>query len=177
MRIGLILFLISIIILLGPILIGILIYRENLVALVLPTEETMKNLEDTFQNLEETASFNYKDHEPVGSDSLRVRFTISNPYAIDLTVQSVSAKAYCHDHNKYIGSVQGENMPLQIPAKSSRILNLIISYSSEGKADINAYHRGVNNLYLDLKDMQLKIQGIEITSGEVIQIGPLLIPS
>ncbi|MEM3010474.1 MAG: hypothetical protein QXE76_01525 [Candidatus Bathyarchaeia archaeon] len=178
MRIGLILFLITIIIILGPLLIGILMYNDNLIALVLPTQETIENLQDAIESLNKTASFSYEGYEPVGSDSLRVRFTISNPYTIDLTVQSVSMKAYCHEHNTYIGSVQAENTPLLIPAKSSKILNLIISYSPEGKADINAHHVGVNNLYLDLKEAQLKIQGIEITiTGEMSQIGPLLIPS
>jgi hypothetical protein len=177
MRIGLILFLISIAVLLGPILIGLLIYRDNLFALILPTEETIRNLQDAFENLEETASFTYKDYEIIGSDSCRVRFTVSNPYNIDFTIQSLSMKAYCHDHNKYIGTVKGENTPLLIPAKSSKILNLIISYSPEGKDDINTYHKGFNNLYLDLKDMHIEIQGIDITStGEVSSIGPLYIP-
>ena len=128
MRVGLILLLVSIVTI-SPILVALVAYRGNLMALFMPTESTMTSIRGLTSAV---PSFEYLSYEIIDSEqprALRVNFKISSAYDSDVTINSVNLTAYCHDHGTFLGDVSAENTPLVVPAKVSVVLSLKVVFS------------------------------------------------
>lgn len=175
MRIGLVLFLVSIVTV-SPVLVALVEYRENLAALFMPTESTMTSIRDLGSALPSLEYLSYEVIDPAQPRAVRINFKVSNALSSDVTINSVKLTAYCHDHGTFLGYVSAENVPLVVPAEASVVLRLRVDFSQEGRNDVETYHRGYANLYLDLKNLEIDIQGLEISFSEFSQVGPIGIP-
>lgn len=174
MRVGLILLLVSVITV-SPVLVALVSYRDNLMALFMPTESTMNALGEFTRTIPSIEYLNYEIINP--ERSIRVNLKISSSYDLELKLNSLTLTAYCHEHDTFLGDVFGENTPLAIPVKGSAILSLKVTFSLEGKNDVDIYHRDMANLYLDLRELNIDIHGLEIDYTEFLEVGPIEIPS
>jgi hypothetical protein len=124
-------------------------------------------------------SFEYLSYEVIDlaqPRAVKVNFKVSSGLSSDVTINSVKLAAYCHDHGTFLGYVSAENTPLVVPANASVVLRLRVDFSQEGRNDVETYHRGFANLYLDLRDVKIDIQGLEIGYPEFSQVGPIGMP-
>jgi len=161
MNIRWVLLAISVLIFVGPIGAALVIYRDNLAALVMP---------ETPEFLTAAPEITY-----VGIDSsnpLSMRFKIENPYKMSLSLNSIGAEVFCSDHNTLLGFAN-ETDSVSIPAKSTAIISLALTFTSQGVTHIQTSHLGTN-FYIDLRDLELDVQGIKLHSEEQIShVGPI----
>ncbi|HJX24050.1 MAG TPA: hypothetical protein VJ574_06595 [Candidatus Bathyarchaeia archaeon] len=173
-KIGIALSLITIITIASPLLAALYQYRNDLTSLVVPQQGTGYFLSSITR---QAPSFEYKGYKVINpGQSVSLIFSISNPSEASVIISSVSAALYCHEHGTFIGWVQGENTPIEIPQRASSVLRLTLLFTPEGKTDIETYHAGHNDLYLDLKGVEIGIQGMTINYQEFGEIGPVEIP-
>ena len=155
----------------GPVLGGVAVYHDNLFYLILP-HQTMETLED-FQDVAPYVT--YLGYEVIDPErALRVLFDISNPYNTSITVAKVHMECYCHEHGTKIGVATGENDPLDIASYSTGTLSLVLHFTEAGKNDVLGHRDSGEELYLDLKNLVVTIEGVEASyEGDVVEIGPV----
>jgi hypothetical protein len=155
----------------GPILGSVMINYDDLSALVL-SESMVEAIED-FQEVE--PHIVYVGYEVIDPDeSLRIFFNISSPYNTSISITSLSLKCYCHEHETFIGTANGEALPLNIPANGTAMLCIILQFTQDGKNDVLGHYDSSYELYIDLREVIVVIQGIEASyEGDLSEIGPI----
>ena len=174
MNLGIILAAISILIVAGPLVSAVVIYKDEPIALVLPNvEEVTDNIQNFVPKVE------YEGYEIVDPDSsFRVKFNITNNSNKDLTFNTINFSAYCKQHpGVFLGYGQGENFPLTVPEESSRILSILLTYTSAGRTHMENLHKGDTNFHAILKQVHVAVMGVEIELEDEVDIGPIQIPS
>ena len=166
MNIKWILIAISIAIAVGPIGVGLLMYQNNIAALIMPEEPKFIKEAQEFSNITgDTWHYNPTTHT--------ASFSFPNPFSTTLTFNSISADVYCSEHNILVGHMSFSS-PTNIPSKSSGLISLVITFTTQGEAHIIAYHGGTLNV--DIRNMNINIQGITLRSKEPIEIGTISYP-
>jgi len=164
MNIKWVLLAISILTSLGPIVAAVVIYQNNLMALVMP---------ETSGLTAAAPSIEYEDCDFSDPSKPLLRFKIENPYKINLKLDAIRAEVFCSNHNTQIGSAR-ESSSVSIPSKSSKTVSLVLSYTSEGETHVLNSHLGKNDLYLDLRDLTFEIQGLTLHfEQQISHIGPI----
>ena len=155
----------------GPVLGAVTLHRGDLPSLILSTStsETIRGFQDCQPDI------TYVGYEVIDpSHSLRVFFEVSNPYEMDVSITRICLGCYCHEHGTFLGPVSGETLPLTVPAKGTRTLSLLLCFTEEGKNDLLGHYTSGIELYLDLKDVDIVIQGVEVNCpSDVTMIGPV----
>jgi len=173
MKFGIILTIITIIIVVGPIVSAVIMYKDNLIALIVPdVEELTDKISNYFPTVE------YADYEVIDAkSSFNVKFNVTNNSGEDFTVKAVNCSAYCSEHEGVLlGYGYGERLPLIVPKRSSKILSLLVTFTNEGKNHVEADHRGDKDFYAVLKNVLVVVQGIEVKLGDNIEVGPIKMP-
>jgi len=173
LNIGTILAAISIIIVVGPIAAAVIMYKDNLIALIMPDiEELTDKIGDYFPRIE------YVGYEIIDPESsFRVMFNVTNNSDEDLTFNTINFSAYCSQHEEVLlGYGHGEDFPLTISGRSSGILSLYVTCTKEGQTHIETHHRGDANFHAILKNVLVVVQGVEVELGDEIDVGPIEIP-
>lgn len=173
MKLGIILAAISIIIVVGPLASAVILYRDNLIALImLDIEELTEKIEGYFPTVE------YVGYEIVDPESsFRVMFNITNNSDEDFTFNTMEFSAYCSQHEGVLlGYGHGVGFPLTISGRSSEILSIQVTFTEEGQTHIETNHRGDTNFYATVKDVLVVVQGVEVELGDEIDVGPIEIP-
>lgn len=154
----------------APVLVAVTVYHDNLSYLILPPSAL-----ETMQDLQITPEVTYTGYEVIDpNQSLRFFFEIHNPYNVSISITGVSMQSYCHEHETYIGTACGESLPLGIPPDENGTLSLLLEFTIEGKNDVLGHYNASEDLYLDLKSVNVVIQGVEASySGEVLEVGPI----
>jgi hypothetical protein len=160
---------ISVLIFVVPICGALIDYQNDLAALVMP--ETPESLTQPSPNMEYVG---YQITDPLKPPLLK--FRIYNSYSVNLRLDSIGAEVFCSDHGTFLGFANGTGV-VDIPAKSSEVIGLTLTLTSEGEAHIYHNHLG-GDFYIDLRSLALNVQGIKIRYREQIsRIGPIRIPS
>lgn len=173
LNLGTILAAFSITIMLVPIVSAVIIYRDNLIELVIPDiEELTDRIEDYFPTIE------YLGYEIIDPEStFIVMFNITNNSDEDFTINTINFSAYCLQHNEtLLGYGYGENLPLTISGHSSATLNFQVTFTTLGQTHIETYHRGDTNFHVLLMNVIVIVQGVEVQLPEEIDFGPIEIP-
>lgn len=164
MNIKWILVAISILTSLGPIVAAVVIYKDNLMTLVMPETSGLTTV---------TPNIKYEDCDFSDPSKPLLKFKIENPYKINLKLNSTRAEVYCSSHNVHMGSAR-ETSSMNIPPESSKTVSLVLSYTSEGETHVLNSHLGKSDLYLDLRDLTFEIQGLTLHfEQEISHIGPI----
>jgi len=152
------LLLISIAIAIGPIGTALIIYRDNLVDLVVPPEasEVMTKLSTekpsaAFENYEYDAS----------SRTVTLKVSIKNPYTFNLIINSLSADVECTAHHFHLGRVYSD-IPQNIPAKSTTSIEMTVKWDEGVEAHIDSDHSGQSSILVDLVQLAADVQGISV---------------
>jgi hypothetical protein len=173
MNLGTLLAAISIIIVVSPIVSAVIIYQDNLIELVMPDiEELTDRIEDYLPTVE------YVGYEIIDPESsFRVTFNVTNNSDDDFIFNTIEFSAYCSEHEEaLLGHGHGEGFPLTIPAGSSGILSLYVTFTMEGQTHVDTHHRGETNFHVIVKNVTVIAQGVEVELGDEIDVGPIEIP-
>ena len=169
MNIKWVLTVISVLIFAVPMVSALIVYQNNLTALVVPKAPEFL--------MEQPPNMEYVGYQII--DLLKpplLKFRIYNSYSIDLHLDSVIGEVFCSDHGIFLGFVNGTGV-VNIPAKSSVVISLALVLTPEGKTHIYQYHLG-GDFYIDLRGLALNVQGIKIQyKGQISGVGPIHIPS
>ena len=161
MNIKWILVAISLVISFGPICAALVVHQSNLTALVMP-----ENLE--FLSEMPKVSVEYQ----AATQTLNLR--VSNPYDTALVFESMEAKIFCSTHNVEVGHISTQN-PTTIKANSNAIIGLPIILTSAGQTHFLSAHSGTA-VNAELRDLELTVQGIKLTSSQPMSIGAIMYP-
>ncbi len=166
--IGILLSVVTIVIIVGPIGGAAIIYRDNLVNLIIPPE--------TPEFLNETPDVQYVDYQiNASTNAILLRFNVTNPYNFNLTINALQADVYCSTHTQeYLGNAAVSEASKNIPSKSHTIIVIVMNYTDAGRAHIHGSHQNDQNFRIDLTNMTINIQGIGVEYPERITgIGPI----
>jgi hypothetical protein len=173
LNLGIILAAISIIIVIGPIASAVIMYKDNLIALVMPDIEKLTDYIEDYLPTVEFVGYEIIDPE----SSFRVMFNVTNNSDEDLTFNALNFSAYCSQHDEaLLGCGYGEDFPLTIYGRSSAILSLYVTFTEEGQTHIETHHGGDTNFHAILKDVLVVVQGVKVELGDKIDVGPIEIP-
>jgi len=161
MNIKWILLAISLAISFGPICAALVVHQSNLTALVMP--ENLGFLSETPK-----VSVEYQ----AATQTLNLR--VSNPYDTALIFESMEAKIFCSTHNVEVGQISTQN-PTTIKANSNAIIGLPITLTSDGQTHFITAHSGTS-VNAELRDLELTVQGIKLTSSQPMSIGAITFP-
>jgi hypothetical protein len=163
---GSILTLISIPIIVGPIVAGVMIYRNNISDLVWP----------------ENIAFNQEIPGPQFVDAYVDLFSatvflvlnVTNPFKITLVLDNVSCDVYCDEHHFLLGHTSIANSSEEIGPDSSALVSLVLKYTPQAEIHMITQHLGEASMYVDLENIALNIQGIEVTYRSLVtRVGPV----
>jgi len=161
MNIKWILVAISLVISFGPICAALVVHQSNLTALVMP--ENLGFLSETPK-----ISVEYQ------AATLTLNLRVSNPYDTDLTFESMEARIFCSTHDVEVGHISTQN-PTTIRANSNAVIGLPITFTSTGQTHFLTAHSGAT-VNAELRNLELMVQGIKLTSTQPISIGAITFP-
>lgn len=138
-------------------------YRNNMLGLIVPS-----NLNELVNTSELNADMNALSNENVGlhydnsslSFSLAVNFT--NPFATNLTLDSLSAKMTDHEDGFPLGQISTSG-PICIGCNETKL----ISVSATVTSDAIEHMATVQTLDVDLSDFTIAVQGVVFQSNQV----------
>lgn len=165
----------SIAIVVGPIASVVLLYRDNLVGLVVPPE--IKNLgENLSVNNSSSSPFiagsnvqlptlagETQYNQETGAFSYPINFT--NPLKTEISVDQISAQIQSKDNNAILGNIS-ITQPIEIAPGQSGIINATGNLDPEAINQIKAQYSGdVNNIALE--NVNIVVGGIQIHFDEL----------
>jgi len=167
MKLKWILLAVSLIIFLGPLGTALVMYRNNLLGLVIPDVSGLLG--------EQGFKLEYADCQLDLTGSSMLKLKVINPFNVKLKLNSISMEVLCSEHSISLGYAS-RNTPQDILAKTTVIIELQLTFTPQGQAHIYSEHLG-SDLYIDLKNAKLNISGMEISSDELgNRLGPIGIP-
>jgi hypothetical protein len=166
-KVKLVLTLISVAITVGPIAAGLLMYRDNLLNLVLPS-----NLQDTVHSFtSDKPEVKITGNPTINRTERTVSFQyeITNPYGFDMVLNELTSNVVCANHTGVMfGHATVLGAPITIQAKSTRELSILMTYTKEGESHVKdlELHPPQSKIYVYLTDLKVNIQGITISLEE-----------
>lgn len=157
-----ILLIITIVIIVGPIGGALIIYRNNLVDLIIPLE--LPGLIDDLTNHQPNVTY-VKYSYAATNRTATLTFNVTNPYNFTVTISSLSADVECTDHSFTLGQIASENAQ-EIPAYSSRMVEISVVWT---QAAVDHFqepkplgHSGETSIQVDLFNIVVDVKGISI---------------
>jgi hypothetical protein len=173
----------TIVIMIGPLLCMVFIYRDNLIGLVLPPQFGGSTSNEEFFNLENLASIgsDIKPPELVGSQyfsengSFALAFNFTNPIAEEISVDSFTAGVYSKD-GTFLGNVL-LGSPLSIGPNESGLIDIAGSWSQEA-LDYFKSHSNSDTIDVTFKNINVAVAGLEFQLDELPRelLGPIQLP-
>lgn len=161
-----VLLLTSIAITVGPIGTALVMYRDNLIELVVPSEAS--DILTTFSSEKPSATFeNYEYNISLNTVTLKINLT--NPYKFTLVVDSLSADVECREHHFHLGKAYSQNSQ-NIPSGSTKSVTLTVTWDEEALYHINNNHHGQSTVFVDLVQLKADVQGVNVQLQDRISI-------
>jgi hypothetical protein len=166
---GIALILINIGAIVTPIAGVIVLYSNNLFEIVLPkeVEETISNtlnIEESIQ-LPQYVTASYD----TSTRTAQIIFNFTNPFELNLTVNTLSANLECENHNVTLGHA---NLNNQVEILEKETQNITIDFMWTETAELHFLNEHISETSIEIKlvDIQLDISGITIETPEKITI-------
>lgn len=166
---GLLLLLINIGAVVAPVAAVAVIYQNNLLEIVVPSEaqnvvSSAIESGDTLK-LPEYESYTYDREARIAS----VTFKFTNPLDLDLTVNSVSADVKCLDHGLALGTAALKDR-VQLNAKATVTMTVVFSWTQAAEEHFIAKHANESKIKIELVNLVLDVSGITIETPESIEL-------
>jgi hypothetical protein len=187
--VGVALLLISIGTILAPIGAVVVMYRDNLPALVIPVELSggnsslisLGNFNDGNYNVIDNSTTNQGSflapvfvdaqiNEESRSFTITVNFT--NTFNFNLTLESLSAGVNCDEHNYLLGNL-GVNGPITIISGETSQIHVSGSWTQDAENHCTTLHEGQTSINLNLIDLTITVNGVKIHETEPVNIGEI----
>lgn len=173
-KVRVLLTIISIAIIVGPLSVEVMVYKDNLSELIIPSEVTkLMGL-----NSEDGALSDLKIEVPqiVSSDfdinarTAELTLNVTNPVNFDLNLKVFTGTVVCTEHNFVLGTVT-INDPVEFQGKQSTIFSIVGTWASDALTHIMASHLGENQIGIDLTDIHVEVNGVMISLEQKMHLG------
>lgn len=168
----------------GPILGVVLIYRDNLVGLVLPPDnQATPGLTDSnLSNLNLTALESLQPIQPLsdptynqttGTFSYPLNFT--NPLSQTISIDHLSVDVMDVDNNATIGTISIPD-PIQVNPGDSAVLNITGNINQQVLNQFETQYGSGNNVNIALENLNVTVGGISLHLDQIPDVGTIQIP-
>ena len=167
----------SIIILAGPLLGIMYVYRDNIAGLVFTPE--IRNLSSG-----DFSSSQFQRPVPAGdpqydpaSGQYTFSFKFTNPLQNEISVDRITADVYCKDHDVELGSASIDQ-PMKIAPGETVVLNACGTWTPQALNHFRDYHNGPedDDINISFKDLNVDLAGIRIHMAELEDAGWVMLP-
>ncbi len=183
-KVKLALTLLTVALIVGPVLGVVLIYRDNLVGLVLPPDNpaTSGLTESTLSNLNLTALESSQPIKPIsdptynqttGTFAYPVNFT--NPLPQAISIDHLSVDVMCADNNATLGTICIPD-PIQVNPGDSAVLNITGNINQQVLDQYEAQYGSGNNVNIALENLNVTVGGISLHLDQIPDLGTIQIP-
>ena len=179
-KVRLALVLLTIAITVGPILGMVLVYRDNLLGLVVPPEinQVIDDLGSGSQNgnlpgesgngilPEGPTDFQYD----AASRTFTASFQFKNPFPLDVTLKSVSGTAVCDEHGFSLGTVALKSI-VNMKAGETVTVPIQGKWTEDAVNHFQTQHQGEKSVKVSLVDATINAGGMTVQIPDRISIG------
>jgi hypothetical protein len=172
---GLVLILINVGTIAGPVAGVALIYQNNLIELVIPpqVQQIVTDTIDTGRSLHLPQYVNSTCDPSTGT--VTATFSFTNPFDLNLTINSMSADVQCHTHSFPLGHVAIIN-PVQLSAGETATVTIVFTYTEAAENHFQTEHAGETSIGIDLVNSSLDISGISVEAPQLVTAPNVPIP-
>ncbi|MGF3522745.1 MAG: hypothetical protein ACQXXJ_06580 [Candidatus Bathyarchaeia archaeon] len=172
---GLVLALINILAIAAPVATAVIVYSDNLPALIIPPEVNQL-VEETAElgpqiQLPQLVNYTYDQT----AKTVTVIFNFTNPLNLNVTVNALAANVVCNDHNFYLGHV-GTSSPVELNKDTPAYITAAFSWTTEAENHFLTDHANEDNISISLEDIVVDISGITVEAPSRYNIGNIPIP-
>jgi hypothetical protein len=164
--IGIILLLISIGTVVGPIGAVVIIYRDNLVQLVVPPQIT------DILNGNSTIFQGNAAQIDIASRTFTVTVNFTDTFIFDLTLNNVSAEAVCAQHNYPLGNISFNGVILISTGETAQI-PVSGLWTQDAENHILTEHPDATSVDVNLVNLTINVNGIVIQQSEPVSVGSI----
>jgi hypothetical protein len=175
-KVRLILTVITIAINVVPITGVLLIYRNNLLGLVVPPEiSTLVNDPSTILNdpsiaEESLGNLTFVDSQyDATSRTVTATFQFTNPFKFDLTVDSMTADIQCDAHDFPMGHAIISN-PVDVLAGETATIDVVGTWTQDAINHFQTAHVGARSIDIELVGLVITVNGISVQTDERVKI-------
>jgi hypothetical protein len=179
-KVKMLLTLLTIAIIVLPIAIEVLLYKDNLLGLIVPPEiagaTTSGNTNNSILNPEFTLP------QPVGepqynpeSKTASFTFNFTNPLNTTITVDKLEAGIVSHDDGVFLGNVSIREPLTLAPGQTSNI-TILSAFSNEAIEYFKTQSKGQNSTNIDVTNLNAELAGVKVHVDRQ-NIGNIPIPS
>jgi len=168
-KIRLLLTLITLATIAGPVVGVVILYRNNLLGLVVPPEvtEIVSGTTFTEESLEPPKLVDSR--YDVASRTVTLTFNFTNPLKFDLTLKSMSANVECAVHKVPLGDAALKNS-VNIRAGETALITVLCTWTQDAISHFQSAHAGAKSIDVDLVGLTIDISGINIQMKERIHV-------
>jgi len=166
---GLILALISIGAVAGPVAGVVLVYKNNPVEMIVPSEiEAL--IAGSFGADEpfELPQYVSSSFDP-STQTLTATFSFANPFELDLRVNSLSADVECAIHAFNLGHAELVD-PVPIDAGDTALIHMVFKWTQAAEDHFLTAHSGATSIDIELVNLGVDVSGITIETPESVSV-------
>jgi hypothetical protein len=167
-KIRLLLTLITLAIIVGPVVGIVIVYRNNLLGLVVPPEVT-EIVSGTFVTKKPLEPQFVGSEYNITSRTVTLTFNFSNPFNFDLTINSMSANIECAVHKFLLGHA-ALNDPINVRVNETAVITILGTWTEDAISHFQTAHAGAESIDVDLVGLTINIKGINIQIKDRIKI-------
>jgi hypothetical protein len=103
------------------------------------------------------------------SKTVSAVFSFTNPFNLDLRINSVSADVICAAHTFALGDA-GLSSPVELDRGTTAMITIVFTWTQEAEAHFLAAHEGETGVDVTLVNLGLNVSGITVEVPESISI-------
>jgi hypothetical protein len=167
----------SVIVILGPIIGVVYIYRENLAGLVLPPElKSLVSGNYAASRFQPPMPEGQPTYDPVAK-TFTFSFKFTNPLQNTISVESISADVFCKDHDVLLGQVL-INEPMTIAPDETVIIGASGGWTQAALDHFKTYHSGPedDDINVAFKNLNVNMADVQVHMDELADAGWVPLP-
>jgi len=166
---GLILALITIGAIAGPVAGVVLVYQNNPVEMIVPSEiEDLIACSFGADEPFELPQYVSSSFDP-STQNLTATFSFANPFEMDLRVNSLSADVKCAIHAFNLGNAELGD-PVPIDAGETALIPVVFKWTQAAEDHFLTGHSGATSIDIELANLGVDVSGITIETPESVSV-------
>lgn len=167
---GLVLVLINIGVIVGPVAAAVIVYSDNLPALVVPPQvnQLINETAELGSQIQLPQLVNYTYNQT--AKTVTVIFNFTNPLNLNVTVNALSANVVCNEHNFNLGHV-GITNPVELNKDTPAYITAVFSWTTEAENHFLTNHATKSTISISLENIIVDISGITVEAPSRYNIG------
>jgi len=168
--------LITVAITIGPVLGMVLVYRNNLLGLVIPSgiDAIMNGMQNSNpSNIVQPDQMSPSDVQyDMSSRMFTANFPMKNPFPFDATIDSMTGNITCDEHHFALGPAALKN-PVSMSVGETVVVTVQGTWTEDAGNHLKSAHQGEKNVSASLVGAVIKAGSLTIKYSERISVGEI----